>query len=106
MLLVCQGMEKGKHVMKFKAQNIRRLLRDGSSTGQRAKTLHYLQKQKFSNKASCTSRNYVARSWYLLIATIAFSDNFVAGKKKKHFLILYIYAQIINAINIFSSKLF
>lgn len=84
-MLVCQGMEKGKHVMKFKAQNIRRLLRDGSSTGQRAKTLRYLQKQKFSNKASCTSRNYVARSWYLLIATIAFSDNFVAEKKKSIF---------------------
>jgi len=43
MLLVCQGMEKRRHVVKFKVQNIRRLLRDSTSTDQRAKPLWYLQ---------------------------------------------------------------
>lgn len=33
---------------------------------------------------------YVARSWYSVITMTAFSDNFVA-EKKKPFLILYIY---------------
>lgn len=84
--------------MKFKVQNIRSLLRDHTSIGQRAKTVLEIFKESLLHfKKLCIIS--VARSWHSVIAMITLTDSFM----KKG-----IFSKINNSLNafIFSSEFF